>query len=114
MRSRGWSRAGRGSAVYLGVATPEPLWRERVERALAEGDWIVQERVEPLPAIHQKGERGSGPHDVLWGLFALGDRYGGGFLSLAPSETRTQREGGVINVMRGATVGVIFEVLNDE
>lgn len=106
------ARAGRGSAVHLGAATPEALWREQVDRALAEGDWIVQERVEPLPAIHQKGERGSGPHDVLWGLFVLGDRYGGGFLSLAPSEARG--EGGVINVMRGATVGVIFEVLNDE
>ena len=43
------ARAGRGSAVHLGAATPEALWRERVERALAEGDWIVQERVEPLP-----------------------------------------------------------------
>ena len=51
---------------------------------------------------------------MVWGLFVLGDRYGGGFLSLAPSEARTRREGGVINVMRGATVGVIFEVLNDE
>lgn len=108
------ARAGRGSAVHLGAATPEALWRERVERALAEGDWIVQERVEPLPAIHQHGERGAEPHDVVWGLFALGDRYGGGFLSLAHREARTQREGGVINVMRGATVGVIFEVLNDE
>jgi hypothetical protein len=108
------ARAGRGSAVHLGAATPEALWRERVERALAEGDWIVQEQVEPLPSIHQLGERGSGPHDVVWGLFVLGERYGGGFLSLAPREARTQREGGVINVMRGATVGVIFEVLNNE
>ncbi|HJX28443.1 MAG TPA: phosphopantetheine-binding protein, partial [Thermoanaerobaculia bacterium] len=108
------ARAGRGSAVHLGAATPEALWRERVESALAEGDWIIQERVEPLPAIHQHGERGAGPHDVVWGLFALGDRYGGGFLSLAHREARTRREGGVINVMRGATVGVIFEVLSDE
>ena len=108
------ARAGRGSAVYLGAATPEALWRERVERALAEGDWIVQEQVEPLPYVHQLGERGSAPHDVVWGLFALGDRYGGGFLSLAPSEARTRMEGGVVNIMRGATVGIIFEVLNDD
>jgi hypothetical protein len=107
------ARAGRGSAVHLGAATPEALWRERVEQALAEGDWIVQERVEPLPALYQKGERGAGPHDVLWGLFVLGDRYGGGFLSLALREARTQTEGGVINVMRGATVGVIFEVSHE-
>ena len=108
------ARAGRGSAVHVGASTPEALWRERVEHALSEGDWIVQERIEPLPYIHQMGERGWGPHDVVWGLFVLGDRYGGGFLSLAPREARTGIEGGVINVMRGATVGVILEVLNDE
>ncbi|MFP5284672.1 MAG: phosphopantetheine-binding protein, partial [Thermoanaerobaculia bacterium] len=67
-------RAGRGSAVHLGAATPEGLWRERVAHALAEGDWIVQERVEPLPYVHQQGEQGCGPHDVVWGLFVLGDR----------------------------------------
>jgi acyl carrier protein len=104
------ARAGRGSAVHMGAGTPEAAWRERVEQALVEGDWIVQERVEPLPAIHQQGERGSGPHDVLWGLFVLGERYGGGFLSLAPRAARTGSTGGVINVMRGATVGVLFEV----
>ena len=68
------AREGRGSAVHLGATTPEPLWRERVERALAEGDWIVQERVEPLPYVHQHGERGWAPHDVVWGLFVLGDQ----------------------------------------
>ena len=108
------ARAGRGSAVHLGAATPEARWRERVERALAEGDWILQERIEPLPYVHQHGERGCGPHDVVWGLFVLGDRYGGSFLSLAHREARTRTEGGVINVMRGATVGVVFEVMNDE
>ena len=107
------ARAGRGSAVHLGAATPAEMWRERVERGLAEGDWIVQERVEPLPYVHQRGERGWGPHDVVWGLFVLGDRYGGGFLSLAPREARTEREGGVVNVMQGATVGVILEVTDE-
>jgi hypothetical protein len=108
------ARAGRGAAVHLGAATPEPQWRTEVEQALAEGDWIVQERVEPLPYVHQLGERGWAPHDVVWGLFVLGDTYGGGFLSLAPREARTETGGGVINVMRGATVGAIFEVLNDD
>ncbi|HEX7186034.1 MAG TPA: amino acid adenylation domain-containing protein [Thermoanaerobaculia bacterium] len=103
------AREGRGSAVHIGAATPEPVWRERVVRALADGDWVVQERVESLPSIHQLGERGCGPHDVVWGLFVFGDRYGGGFLSLAPRE-----QGGVINLTRGASAGVIFEVLDDE
>ncbi|HYO12151.1 MAG TPA: hypothetical protein VE685_03030, partial [Thermoanaerobaculia bacterium] len=102
------ARAGRGAAVHVGAATPEPVWRERVARALAEGDWVVQERVETLPFVHQRGERGCGPHDVVWGLFVFGDRSGGGFLSLGP------RESGVINLTRGASAGVLFEVLDDE
>ena len=102
------ARAGRGEAVHVGAATPEPVWRERMAQALAEGDWVVQERVETVPFVHQRGERGCGPHDVVWGLFVFGDRPGGGFLSLGP------REGGVINLTRGASAGVVFEVLDDE
>jgi amino acid adenylation domain-containing protein len=104
------ARAGRGAAVFLGATTPASLWRQKVEEALRQEDWILQQRVEPLPYIHQHGEHGWAIHDVVWGLFVLGDHYGGSFLSLAPREARTREGGGVINVMRGATVGVVFEV----
>ncbi|HEX5759073.1 MAG TPA: amino acid adenylation domain-containing protein, partial [Thermoanaerobaculia bacterium] len=107
------AREGRGAAVHLGAATPEPAWREAVERALAQGDWVVQERVEPLPFLHQHGERGSAPHDVVWGLFVFGDRYGGGFLSLVPRSARADPSGEVVNLTRGASAGVIFEVQDD-
>jgi hypothetical protein len=107
------AREGRGAAVRLGAAMPEEAWKEQVERALAQGDWIVQERVEQLPYVHQQGERGCGPHDVVWGLFVFGSRYGGGFLSLAPRSARAGAGDGVVNLTRGASAGVIFEVLDD-
>ncbi len=97
---------GQGSAVHLGAFTPETEWRQRVEQALAEGDWVVQQRVEPLPFLHQHGERGAAPHDVVWGLFVFGERYGGGFLSLRPRA----EDGGVVNLTRGASASVILEV----
>jgi amino acid adenylation domain-containing protein len=104
------ARAGQGAAVWIGATTPEAEWNARVAQGLVDGDWILQDRVEPVPAIHQRGERGAGPHDVVWGLFVFGERYGGGFLSLAPRE----EAGGVVNLTKGASAGVIFEVLDDE
>ncbi len=99
------ARAGRGQGVHAGPFTPEAEWRRLVETALADGDWIVQEHVESLPFLHQHGERGSAPHEVVWGLFAFGDRYAGGFLSLRP-----KGESGIVNVHQGASEGVILEV----
>ncbi|HYG63669.1 MAG TPA: amino acid adenylation domain-containing protein, partial [Thermoanaerobaculia bacterium] len=100
------AREGRGAAVHLGASTPEAVWLERVEQALADGDWVVQERVEPLPSVHQRGERGWDLHDAVWGLFVFGERYGGAFLSLQPRE-----QGRVVNLTQGASAGVVFEVL---
>jgi hypothetical protein len=110
------AREGQGAAVYLGAATPEPAWRDLVTRALADGDWVVQERVRSLPYVHQHGERGWGLHDVVWGLFVFGDRYGGAFLSLSPrGEAGEGGDGGsgVVNLTRGASAGVVLEVLDD-
>lgn len=51
-------------------------------------------------------EVGAGPHDVVWGTFCFGDRYGGGFLRMMP-----RGEGdGIINAARGATEGFLFEI----
>jgi hypothetical protein len=96
---------GQGQGVHVGAFTSEEGWRGLVAQALAEGDWVIQEKVESLPFLHQHGERGSAPHEVVWGLFVFGDRYAGGFLSLRP-----RGESGVINVHQGASEGILFEV----
>jgi hypothetical protein len=99
------AREGKGQGVHVGAFTPEAEWRARVEQALEQGSWVLQERLESLPFLHQTGERGSAPHEVVWGLFVFGSRYAGGFLSLRP-----KGETGVVNVHQGASEGVIFEV----
>ncbi len=100
------ARVGQGRGVHAGRFTPEEDWRRLASEALEQGDWVLQERVESLPILGQSGERGTAPHEAVWGLFAFGDRYAGGFLSLRP-----HGESGVINVHQGASEGIILEVL---
>jgi len=94
-----------GKDVHLGRLTDPESWRSLVEKALTGGTWIVQEYVESLPFVNQRGERGSAIHDVVWGLFAFGDRYGGCFLRTLPRDAA-----GIVNAAQGARGCVAFEV----
>jgi hypothetical protein len=67
---------------------------------------MVQEFVPSRPYLFQHGEDGYAPHEAVWGLFCIGDAYGGGFLRMAPQESRM----GAINSSRGALEGIIYEV----
>ena len=93
-----------GRDVFLGPSTSKEEWERVVERALAEGSWIAQEYVRPLPLAFRHGECGWAPHDVVWGIFAFGEVLGGSFLRLLPSP-----DSGVISAKRGATEGLFFE-----
>lgn len=99
----GYSQGGHG--VCVGRYTPQPLWEEAVVRALAEKTWVVQEFLECSPYLFQGPGDGCSLHDVVWGLFACGDTYGGGFLRMVP-----HGQAGVINAAQGATEGILFEV----
>jgi hypothetical protein len=101
-------RGGQGDAVVLGPLTSEAQWREAVARAFAAGDWILQERLDSLPYWYQAGDYGAAPHEVIWGLFAFGDRYAGGNLRMLPLG-----HGGVVNTSRGAADGLILEIEED-
>jgi hypothetical protein len=101
--------SGRGEKVVLGIATPQDAWERTLEAAADEGAWIVQERVDSLPFLYQIGEAGCVPQDVVWGIFRIGSRYGGGFLRMMP-----RGQHGVINAARGADEGVLFEVVRGE
>jgi hypothetical protein len=97
-------RSGGGAGVALGHATPPPRWEAILSRALAAGDWIVQKRLLPSPLMALDGARGPAVHDVVWGVFTVGERYAGGMLRLAP-----RVEGAVVNSTRGAAEGLFFE-----
>jgi hypothetical protein len=94
-----------GEKVLFGAAMPRQVWEAAVADALTEGLWIVQELVEFLPYWCQTGPSGCAPHDLVWGLFVFGDRYGGGFLRMRPSGTL-----GAINSAQGAEEAILFEV----
>jgi hypothetical protein len=98
-----------GKSVYVGLFTPREEWQQVVRTAFADGRWIVQERQESLPYWYQHGESEVGPHEVVWGLYAFGDIWGGGFLRMQP-RGRT----GVINSARGATQGIFLEIEGEE
>jgi hypothetical protein len=99
------SNLGGGTDVVLGKSTGAGAWSETLRRALDEGDWVVQHRVESLPFLYQNGPEGCSPHDVIWGPFVFGDRFGGVSLRVQPKACD-----GVVNLHRGATAGVVLEV----
>lgn len=102
-------KAGRdfgGASVLIGASTPAPAWDEAVRKALDEGGWVVQERVRSAP-FHYSGPDGAVlPHSVIWGLFVLGETYGGHSLRVCPVGKGT----GVVNVSQGAMFAALIEL----
>ncbi|MCP3161818.1 hypothetical protein LZ199_02805 [Myxococcus sp. QH3KD-4-1] len=102
-------KAGRdygGASVLLGESTPAPAWDEAVRKALDGGGWVVQERVRPAPFHYPGPAGGVMPHIVIWGLFVLGETYGGHSLRLSPMGKGT----GVVNVTQGAMFAALIEL----
>jgi hypothetical protein len=94
-----------GSGVVLGKFAAPERWREALATALREGDWVVQETLESLPYLYQSGDYGCSIHDVIWGPFVFGDRYGGVVLRMQPAAA-----GGPVNLTLHATEGIVLEV----
>lgn len=94
-----------GMDVLIGPKVSDEVWAAGVERALGDGTWVVQECVESIPLALQSGDFGWAPHDVVWGVFAFGNRLGGSFLRMSPNSGS-----GVISAKLGAREGLYFEV----
>jgi hypothetical protein len=94
-----------GSGVVLGKCASPEDWRRTLDRALAEKDWVVQEVLESLPYLYQGGDYGCSIHDMIWGPFVCGDRYGGVVLRMQPKAA-----GGAVNLTLSATEGIVLEV----
>ncbi|WP_254614425.1 hypothetical protein [Myxococcus sp. CA056] len=102
-------KAGRdfgGASVLLGASTPAPAWDEAARKALDEGGWVVQERVRSAPFHYLGPDGGVLPHSVIWGLFVLGETYGGHSLRLCPMGKGT----GVVNVSQGAMFAALIDL----
>jgi hypothetical protein len=99
------ARSVGGVHVVIGRLSSTEEWDAAISAALAGGDWIAQEHVESRSFLFQSGEHGCCPHDVIWGPFVFGARYAGTILKMQPKPL-----GGVVNLWRGATEGIVFEV----
>ncbi|HEX2092412.1 MAG TPA: hypothetical protein VHG28_08420 [Longimicrobiaceae bacterium] len=95
-----------GCEVHIGRFRTDEQWKRSIGRALREEDWIVQEYLETVPYCFQSGEVGVARHDLVWGLFAFGNHFGGAFLRLQP----TAGSAGVVNTRQGAEVSVLLEL----
>ncbi|MCP5050197.1 MAG: hypothetical protein GY940_23730, partial [bacterium] len=67
-----------GQQVYVGRHTPPTAWKQVLEKALREKNWVIQEYIKSSPYLHQVGQRGCASHQVVWGFFVFGSRYAGG------------------------------------
>jgi hypothetical protein len=95
-----------GRNVLVGRYRTDAEWRDDVAHAVQDGGWIVQEYVETVPYCFQRGERGAARHDMVWGLFAFGNHFGGAFLRMQGHGGGT----GVVNTHQGAECGVALEL----
>ncbi len=94
-----------GKEVYVGLFTNPAEWEGVVRNALASKNWVAQEYIPSRPYLYQSGDHGCSPHDVIWGPFVFGERYGGAILRMQP-----QADASVVNLSLTATEGLIFEV----
>lgn len=95
-----------GNEVVVGRYADEAGWDAAIARALQAGDWLAQEFVASRPYLLQAADGTPQPHDVVWGLYVCGTRYGGAFV-------RAQVQGhgdGIINAARGASEALVLEV----
>lgn len=93
-----------GEDVYVGSLLSAPEWAARVDAALADGRFLVQDFVPSTTYLFQSPDGGAVPHEMVWGGFLFGARFGSCLLRGAPHGA------GVVNVNRGARRIVLLEV----
>lgn len=92
--------------VHIGRETPDAEWNAVVDKALKEGDWVIQEQV-PVPimtvpvVVNQRLDFAYKKHN--FNLLTFGGKYAGGFVRLSDES--------VINVATGG--GVIPALWSD-
>jgi hypothetical protein len=93
-----------GLAVHLGRNMTPDQWQQWLDRALAEGGWIVQEFADSRPFLLGDTRGNPAWQDIVWGTFDYGGKYAGAFLRHKPCEQE-----GIINAAQGATIGVYYD-----
>lgn len=94
-----------GRHVVVGQYADRESWRQAVARCGEEPDWIAQQRCDADPLHLPRNGAGVVAHDVVWGVFGFGGRYGGTFARAAPHASSK----GVVNSAGGAHEFLVFE-----
>ncbi len=95
-----------GKDVCVGKKVSPEQWLDAVNTAFKQNDWLVQEFAGSSFGLYQTGENDCALHDMVWGFFHFGKRFGGTWLRVMPQRLNK----GVINCHQGASVSITFNV----
>jgi hypothetical protein len=73
------ARSSNGEQVFLGHATATPAWKQVIDHALIDGNWVAQEYVDSCVDSPSPGALNGNALECVWGPFILGKSYAGGF-----------------------------------
>jgi hypothetical protein len=90
-----------GDGVVVGRFRTPDEWEQAIARAVREGDWLVQERLESVPYCFHDARAGAVPHEVVWGPLVFGEHFGGVHLTMQPAGLGS----GVVNPNHGSELG---------
>jgi hypothetical protein len=94
--------SGQGVLPGWDPATSPRLWRDRLSAAAAaDGGYVIQRRIRPVPELFPDENGDLAPWIVAWGAFTLASGYGGMFCRAHQADAGTD----VISVETGASVG---------
>jgi hypothetical protein len=94
-----------GRHVVIGRYADHEVWQRAIARCCEEPGWIAQHLCESEPLELPRTGSGVMPHEVVWGVFGFGGRYGGTFARAAPYASSA----GVVNASGGAHEFLVFE-----
>jgi hypothetical protein len=95
-----------GKGIFIGNKTPPDQWEQLTANAIKQGNWLIQEYIESQPYLYQWGEKGCVVHDMVLGVFTVGDVHAGQWARILPKVDSK----GIINCAQGAEDSIVFEV----
>jgi hypothetical protein len=94
-----------GKYVAVGKHVEQAQWEAGNAERVRAGDWIAQEFHAPGQMLAMDATSQVSAHELIWGVFAIGQTYGGAFIrACRPNECK-----GIINAANGATEFLVLE-----
>jgi len=95
-----------GDQVCIGNKVSESEWKEKISTCEESKPFVVQEYIKPQVDVYHSKTSGFDYFETVFGLFVLGNLYGGGFTRIL----NVNSEDGIINCSKGAEQGILFVV----